>query len=456
MALLHYLYSKATAYGITMSALNCNHGMRGEESARDSAFVIDYCRKLGIPLLFFKADGVYKNEGMARFWRVFRCYAVAHTDSEMWSYNFNYNSLGVKPVIYSPDGKWRGCDDVATAHHMDDNAETVLFNLARGSGLSGMCGVQDDVHGYEWSTVHPFVSVTRSEIDEYVAQNNIPYVDDSTNFSDDYTRNYIRHNVLPALEKAVPGAVKAIYRFSRLAADDEEYFLRQVKKIVTSNGRYGYKIACCNEPVIFKRAAIYVIEMYQKKNYTSAHAQKLYELQFACNGKKFEFLGLTAFKEEGGITINDDYFVRCISDGMPYNEFYRQYCDNYCNQPVCIFSESEREDELPLVEERFKGKDGVRTPYKILKYDGDRIPDDAVVRTMRAGDKFKKFGGGSKNLGDFFTDKKIPLRLRNMIPVLASGGQILMVFGVEISDGIKVTENTKNICLAASPDYSKL
>ena len=256
MALLHYMASNAARFGISLSVLNCDHGMRGEESARDSAFVIGHCKSLGIPVLFFRADGFNKNENAARSWRVFRCYAVARVDSDRWAEDSNYNSLAIKPVIYSPDGRWRGCDCVATAHHMDDNAETVLFNLARGSGLAGMCGIEDDMEQSGQSAIHPLVAVTRSEIEEYVAQNNIAYVDDSTNFSDDYTRNYIRHNVLPALEKAVPGAARAIYRFSRLAAEDEEYFARQVKKIVTYNGLYGYKIALCDE---FASFAYYVV-----------------------------------------------------------------------------------------------------------------------------------------------------------------------------------------------------
>lgn len=458
MALLHYLYNNAAAFNITLSALNCDHGIRGEESARDSAFVIGYCLKLGIPLLFFRAEESYKNEGEARAWRVLKCYSVAHADSDGWAENSNCNALGIKPVIYSTDGKWRGCDVVATAHHMDDNAETVLFNLARGAGLSGMCGIQDDVGGGEWSAVHPFVSVTRREIDEYISSNNIPYVDDSTNFLDDYTRNYIRHNVLPALEKAVPGATRAIYRFSRLACEDEEYFLRQARALVTPVGSYGYKIARCDEPVIFKRAAIYVILRYNRKDYTSEHARRLFNLQFAANGKKFEFLGLTAYKEKDGITIGEDASMRCVPDGMPYSVFYNRGSDNYCGQPVCVFAESERGDEANRrwAGECFAGCDGCTVPCKILKYDGDCIPQDAVVRTMKRGDKFKKFGGNTKNLGDFFTDRKIPVRLRNVIPVIARGDKVFMVCGVEISDDIKVTNDTKNICLVASPDYSKL
>lgn len=445
MALLHYLYNNAAQYNIALSALNCDHGMREEESARDSAFVIDYCKKLGIPLLFFRADGVYKNESSARLWRVFRCYAVAHADSEMWKENSDYNALGTKPEIYSSDGKWSGCDAVATAHHMDDNAETVLFNLARGTGLAGMCGIEDDKDGCGRAVIHPFVSVARGEIDEYVEQNNIPYVDDSTNFSDDYTRNYIRHNVLPALEKAVPGAAKAIFRFSRLAADDEEYFARKVKEILRGNGLYGYKIARCDESVIFKRAALYVIERYQKKDYTSDQAHRLYDLQFAERGKKFEFLGLAAVNEGDGVVIYDKSVLACDIVEIAFRDYTGAACGG---QPLAFGT-----DEGDVVERaRLCGN----MPLRTLTFDVGCIPEGAVIRTMKPGDKFKKFGGGTKNLGDFLTDKKISAYLRKVIPVIACGSEILMVCGVEISDGIKVTEATKKICFCTAADYSKL
>lgn len=445
MALLHYLYNNAAQYNIALSALNCDHGMREEESARDSAFVVNYCKKAGIPLLFFKACGLYKSESQARLWRVFRCYAVAHADSEMWKEKSDYNALGTKPKIYSSDGKWSGCNAVATAHHMDDNAETVLFNLARGSGLAGMCGIEDDKDGCGRAVIHPFVSVTRREIDEYVEQNNIPYVDDSSNFSDDYTRNYIRHNVLPALEKAVPGAAKAIFRFSRLAADDEEYFARKVGEIVADFGIYGYKIARCTEPVIFKRAALYVIERYQKKDYTSDQAHRLYNLQFAERGKKFEFLGLAAVNEGDGVVIYDKSVLACDNGQIAFRDYTGATCGG---QPLAFGTDEEDVAERA----RLCGN----MPLRTLTFDVGCIPEGAVIRAMKPGDKFKKFGGGTKNLGDFLTDKKISAYLRKIIPVIACGSDILMVCGVEISDGIKVTEATKKICFCTAVDYSNL
>ena len=173
MALLHYIEMHGKEFGITLSALNCDHGIRGEASERDSAFVAAYCGGNCIKLHLFKAEnGQFKSENDARTWRQ-AC----------------YNSV-------LADG---GADLIATAHHMNDNAETVLFNLARGTALSGMTGITDLPAS---GLIRPLIGCSRKEIDEYIEENDIPFVTDESNFTDDYTRNKIRHNVLPALEEA--------------------------------------------------------------------------------------------------------------------------------------------------------------------------------------------------------------------------------------------------------------
>ncbi|MDE7075691.1 MAG: tRNA lysidine(34) synthetase TilS, partial [Clostridia bacterium] len=191
MALLHYLKKCGGDFGITVSALNCDHGIRGEESERDSAFVKDYCAANGIPLRFFKAErGSFKDENGARMWRL-DCYRKVLEEG--------------------------GADVIATAHHLSDNAETVLFNLARGTSLAGVKGIADEL---SLGIIRPLISISREQIDEYIEVNHIPFVVDASNLSDGYTRNKIRHNVLPALEEAVHGAARNIYNFSRLAAED--------------------------------------------------------------------------------------------------------------------------------------------------------------------------------------------------------------------------------------------
>ena len=397
MALLNFIYTHMREFGITLSALNCDHGIRGKASARDSGFVAEWCKKRGIPLMQFKwdFDGI-KTEQAARLWRR-ECYKIALE---------------------------KGADFVATAHHMDDNAETVLFNLARGSAIAGLAGIPDGE-----SIIHPLISCTRREIDAYIADNGIEYVDDETNFSDGYTRNKIRHNVLPELEKAVSGAVGNIYRLSRLAAEDEKYFEKVIKeREILRITPFGVEISLC-ESVIFKRAAVKAIKYFNCKDYTAEHLQNLYLLANGEKNKKFEFLGLTAYGGGSKIVITRK---RDVGAEIPFNAYSS---DNYCGQRLIISSEAKGEG-------------------KVLRFDLDAIPEGAVIRFKRDGDRFKKFGGGTKSLGDYFTDKKIPLWVRDSIPLIAKGSEVLAVCGVEISDSIKVDKNTKNIALIDSFDYS--
>lgn len=438
MALLHYLYIHGSEYGITLSALNCDHGIRGETSKADSAFVVKWCREHDIPVLSFAENctELAKRRGLsvetaAREWRHL-CYLKA------------------------------GCT-VATAHHMNDNAETVLFNLARGSALSGVTGIRDAV-GREAlpcayavnaegepcyreegapcivtaEVIRPLISCTREEIDEYIAENGIPFVEDESNSTDDHTRNYIRHHVLPQLESAVSGAAKAIYRFSRLAAEIDGYIGAQVARMGILKYNGGALIEHCAEYVPFSRCAADAIkQIFHRKDYTTAHIDALYVLQFAETGKRYEFLGLTAYKEAGRIAICDK------TDISPHEKPFGYGEGRFGGFTLNI---TLNETDLPSYLQSFDrdlfrryGKDPV-----VLRFDGGKIPATAVLRTRREGDKFTKFGGGTKSLGDFLTDKKIPLRLRDTLPLIADGSNVLAVCGVEISDRIKVSQDTLN------------
>ncbi len=413
VALLHYIYTHAHEYGIALSALNCDHSIRKETSAKDSAFVKRLCEESGVPLItFVRGEQPDNSETAAREWRL-SCYA--------------------KALEEEPD--WQGADVIATAHHLNDNAETVLFNLARGSSVSGLEGITDGTvttqEGKSLKIIHPLIACSRAEIDRYISENNLSFVEDETNFTDDYTRNRIRHKILPELEKAVPGAAQAIYRLSRLAAEDGKYFDEVISRLNLINiTPRGVKIGFCDDKPVFKRAAIKAVtEVFKRKDYTAEHAERIYNLQSAEAGKKFEFLNLTAYRERDGIFIeengkNSDAEIR-----------YEDYSENNFYGQKLVFC-----DEMP---------DG----GKILKFDADKIPSDAVIRFMRGGDRFAKFGGGTKSLGDYFTDRKIPVRLRKSIPLIARGNEILAVCGVEISDKIKITPSTRRIKYIYSDNF---
>lgn len=342
-------------------------------------------------------------------------------------------------------------DAVATAHHMNDNAETVLFNLARGSGLSGMKGISDGNCLDEGvNVIRPFIACTRGEIDAYIGGNCLKYVEDETNLGDDYTRNYIRHNVIPQLEKAVPSAVKSIYRFSRLAAEDEEYFEGLIAAQNMLNLTiWGVEICFCREKPIFTRAAVKALKLLKEdaKDYTYGHIERLYDLQFAQNGKKFEFLQFIAFAEEGKIAIcRRDMLGLKQAEAASFADYVGGGRKDYCGQRLEVCSEEELER---------RAVNASKADFKALKFDSERIPQAAAVRFMQSGDRFTKFGGGTKNLGDYFTDKKIPVRLRGQIPLVADGKDILIICGVEISDKVKITAESRAIKGIICADYVK-
>ena len=431
MALLHLLNALSEEYGISLCALNCEHGLRGETSKRDSLFVKNICKQWDIPLLTFSADckRLAKDRGVgeevaARDWRR-SCYALA---AEQFGKG-NFDNFAI-----------------ATAHHVNDNAETVLFNLARGCGLSGASGICDGEvslssdPSIKIKIVRPLISCTRDEINEYISANDIPFVEDETNLSTQFTRNYVRINVLPELEKSVNGAVNGIYRFSRLAGEDEEYFGKLIEKNnLIKHTLLGIEIAFCGEKVIFRRAALKAIKLLdcEIKDYTFEHMQMLYELQNSERGKKFEFCGLTAFNEGDRIGICKNEQLIPKSDSVPLKDYLNGKMSRFCEINLTIKKQLGRE---------YAVNNGISCENdRILALDFSLIPDDAEIRFRRPNDMFRKFGSGEKRLNDFFTDKKISMRLRDRIPLLACKNSVLAVCGVEISDTVKITENTREI-----------
>ncbi|MDE6766669.1 MAG: tRNA lysidine(34) synthetase TilS, partial [Eubacterium sp.] len=169
MLLLSHLISVSNDYGITVAVAHIEHGIRGQESIADAEFVKKFCSDNNIEFHLLSIDAVNEakkqNMGVEEYSRK-RRYAF-------------FNSIP--------------CDKIATAHNLSDNAETVLFRLARGTGLKGMCGIPP-VRG---KIIRPLIEVSSSDIRSYCENNNIEYRIDSTNCSNDYTRNYIRNTVIP-------------------------------------------------------------------------------------------------------------------------------------------------------------------------------------------------------------------------------------------------------------------
>lgn len=405
VALTHYLLTHAAEYGYTLSAVNCEHGIRGKESLRDTAFVKELCARRGIKLYCFSENCIKRAK-------------EERTSIESAARSFRYECFG---KILS-EGK---ADVIATAHHAGDNAETVLFNLCRGTALSGLRGISER-EGF----IRPFLFVTREEIDSYISENSLEYVEDSTNGAEDATRNVIRHKVISVLKDCVPGAVKNISRFSCLAAEDDDLLYSLSAELLTFSNGKAYIAADGRKPLFMRAALTALKELGVEKDYTYGHLLSVYDLIAAQNGATVCLpRGVRAVREYGKICLYIEEEKPACSYPFSMGSF------KMGGRTVIITDDKKEYDE------NMEGGAFMRP----LRFDISALPAGCVMRFRQNGDIFKKFGGGTKKLKEFLGEKKVPLKDRDFIPLIACGGEIFAVCGVEISDKIKCADE-KNVC----------
>lgn len=211
VCMLHLLVRRAEETGMRVCAAHYEHGIRGAEALRDAAFVERLCRGLGVELAVEHGD--------------VPAYAAAHRlGTEEAARELRYKFLAAAAARM-------GCRYIATAHNADDNAETVVFNLARGSGMKGLCGIPPQRDG----VIRPLLAVTRAEIEAYLAANALDHVEDSTNARDEYSRNLIRHAVMPPLRRINPGFAAACARTAELLRRDEDFIDGAVRRFLAEH-----------------------------------------------------------------------------------------------------------------------------------------------------------------------------------------------------------------------------
>lgn len=412
MALLH-LFSKSN---LSFFAVNIEHGIRGAESLSDSKFVADFCQKNNIRIKSFSVDALAFS-------------SQKHMTLEQSARELRYQ-------IFDSLLSFKECDLIALAHHLDDQAETVLMRILRGTGLHGLSGMEQSRKDY----IRPLLNFSRSEIDDYIKNNNVPYVDDATNDNADPNRNFLRLEIFPQIEKRYPA-----YRetFSRLArnAHEADSFISSYARVP----KYAYNDAvriCAPYPpsVVFKKEIMLganALGVFQ--DIEECHFNALFELQTAQTSKQISLAhGLLAIKEPDSILLVKDNDFENIN--IPFNLQKLPLTIQGCLYRYTIQSVK---DKLNLGADTVDNTDNLNSGE--LAFDGDKLPQNCTIRYRKEGDRFTKFGGGTKSLGDFLTDKKVSLFVRDRIPVCAEGNDIMFIFGVEISDKIKVTETTKNI-----------
>lgn len=401
IALLHYLAMNQEKFDIEVVAIHVDHGIR-ENSYIDADFVRDKAREFGVRYYKFRVDApkVAKEKGIS-----------TETAAREVRYGV-FKSLVQKGVV----------DKIALAHHVSDQAETILMHIFRGSGTAGARGMSAVSEGIY---VRPMLNTTKEEILDYLNQNRLDYVDDETNVDTSYNRNFVRHVIMKDIKSRWPNAEQAIVNFAKAVKEDDDYIQKQVyadaimqeEKLVKIPTSYFIFDDALVSRIIFKAVRMLGINQDVEKKHIDAIKQLAVKGE---NGKRvFLPFEAIAVREYDYITIYD-----------------RRREEVKFEEPL-----KSGEFEVPgygkMIVKRVK--DFTLKEGQIL-LDYRKVPKDAVWRFRQDGDVFTKFGGGTKKLKSFMIDKKIPSRIRDYIPVLALGNEVFAVAGYEISEKVKVED----------------
>lgn len=368
VAMLFALYLLRDELGITLEAAHFNHHLRGAESDRDEAFVTDFCRRYDIPLHLGSGRIVPGKKGL-----------------EAAARDARYAFLRRLP------GK------VVTAHTADDNAETVLMRLIRGTGLKGL-GAIAPVSG---NVIRPMLTVTRDDVEAFLEEYALPHVEDSSNGTDDFLRNRIRHGILPLMRTENPRIGENLSAMALLLRQDEACLQAMIpEEQVPDVSRLK-----AMEPALRRRALERFLKAQGVREPEQIHILQAEQLLYHWSPS-------AAMQFPGGVTI-----------GRQYDRLVRLECA----------------PELPETRLSVPGETCIGGKRFVSEYatDLEEQPDSVLVcpvgaltvRSRRSGD-IMRLPGGTRSLKKMYIDRKIPASQRAAVPVLADDRGVLAVFGI--------------------------
>lgn len=399
MALLHFLSQNAEKLDIEVIAIHIDHGIR-EESRDEANFVISKCKEMGVRAYKFRIEALKlaKEKGLS-----------VETAAREGRYAI-FESLFKKDVV----------DKIALAHHLSDQAETILMHIFRGSGMSGARGMEPIRDG---KYIRPMLTTSKEEILDYANFNNLDYVEDASNSDVTYSRNFLRNVVLPQVSKKWPGTIKAVCQFGETLKEDDEYINSQVFDDAVIYDEKEAKIPLSyflyKKPIISRMIIKVLKNIGVKIDFERKHIDLIYAL--ARNGETGKKLSLPF----DVVAIKEYDYLTLFNKKVEIPDFN---CEFKCGE----FDVPNMGKMIVKRVKDFSPKDGV------IYLDYRKVPKTAVWRFREDGDVFTKFGGGTKKLKSFLIDKKIPQRKRAFLPVLADGNNILAIAGVEISESVKI------------------
>jgi tRNA(Ile)-lysidine synthase len=433
IALLSLLHHLVRSWRLTLTAVHCNFGLRGEESDRDETFVHTFCRDRQLSLVVHRPV-------MAKRQR-------SSVQSAAREERYAFMEQLAREV---------GADRIAVGHTANDQMETVLMWLLRGAGMTGLAGMPY-VRG---RIVRPLLAITRKEVLTYLDDEGRTYCHDSSNDKPLYHRNRIRKELLPVITRLAPAATRVLQRQSDLLREDEQYLEHMTSTLVRTlvshdvGGvqRVDFR-AFIELPVALQRRLIRsILRAYDEEGRASSfHAvesvRRLF-LKGRSGGQlslKHTFVAMEqkSVRFSPGVRKNREQVTDSghdTSEGLPLPV------------PSTVYWAGTNQQIQVQLTTRGAGEEVCGTPSQTLAwFDADRFSEPLLVRAWQTGDRFCPYGmkGKSKKLQDFFTDKKITRRDRETIPLLVAPEGILWVVGMHQDERFAVRDGTTR-CLVVS------
>jgi tRNA(Ile)-lysidine synthase len=393
--------------GYPIAVAHCNFALRDSESDGDEQFVSDYCKSIGVKL----------------FQNRFSTLEYA-----------NGRNISVQVAARELRYRWfeelcciHGFARVAVAHNRNDVAETMLINLTRGTGLKGLTGIKPKID----KVIRPLLFASRDEIESYVNENKIPYRNDSSNLETKYSRNRIRHQVIPELEKINAGAVGNLYSSSIFLGQAWEAIAGMLEQIK------AFTFSQVNDEILYSIKGIIKQPLRQLF---------LIEELFPFGFSPSQVLGIenSLFSQPGKIFYSNEY--KLVRD----REFLIVTPIQSIEHPQqLIYSDTQSIDNPIRLD--FKGI-ALASNFVYSKnpnegyFDYSKLTFPLILRPWKPGDWFIPYGmRGRKKVSDFLIDQKVPLHQKENVYVLESEGTIAWVVGYRIDNRFKVTVDTESV-----------
>lgn len=411
MMLLHYFFSHQEEYGVSLKVAHIHHGLR-EAATLDAQLVEEICQKYGIS--FFRHDCDIKQIAKER--------KLSEEEAGREErYNFFISLL-------NENGK------IVTAHNMNDQAETMLMRFVRGTDVTGLAGILPQRE----KIIRPLLCLTREEIEAYCKTQGIRYRDDETNFKPIYTRNKMRLECIPYMKDQFnPSIITVLGKHSELYQEEEDFLAVHTKELFESclipNEDY---LVLSQERMqgihryMQKRVILMAIEsLVHRKDITSKHIESALELLLMQVGKE--------------IHLPYDLIVRKDYQGLVFIKATKklEYCMSL-NEGTQFIKEAQLEVELRLISHERIGQNNENIYTKYIDY--GKIKNGLQIRTRKSSD-FIKLAGGSKKLKKLFTDDKISRSIRDTLPLIVDGNEVVWIIGNRLSTNYYITDDTKEI-----------